>query len=522
MERGQLTFSDNHFVVSGIFRNEHVNGWVQSATDKFSFSTRNIKAALRFRDLADAKAENIFRKLMLRTHAPPSERPFAPKGYELMPFQAELGVPHILTRSRSYLAHEPGLGKSAQFITAASMKPGRTLIICPSFLKTTWAREITKWSHKDFPSIQIVPETANRFLMDWRVDFVICSDSMLLKEWVRDALYAQRFRHVGIDEAHRFKTPNSSRTVALFGGQNKTIKSKGLIYRAEHVSFLSGTPMLNRPIELWPILFGAAPELIDFMSYEEFGFEYCGATQVERGRWLFLGSRNEDELKKRIMGGFMQRITKRQVLPELPAKIREAIIIDEDPRKKEVVAMDKSLLERLKIHGDKEVEMLTELGDYARVRHANGVSKIPWVVKYISSILSSDPDESVILYAHHRDVVAQLSAELSLFKPCIINGGVKEVERTKIQDLFQSGVCRLIIGNIDAMNLGLTLTRATRVAFAEYAWTPEANKQAEDRANRIGSKWSVFCQYLVLPNSIDEKILSLLLEKEKRIAKVIG
>jgi SWI/SNF-related matrix-associated actin-dependent regulator 1 of chromatin subfamily A len=474
------------------------------------FTTRNIKEAVRFRKAADSKAERIFKTLMLRNVPIPSGGFPTPKGLELLDFQSERGVPYILGRNRSYLAHSPGLGKSAQAIAAVSTKPGRTLIICPSFLKINWAREITKWFYKDFPRIQIVYDKDAPLVGD----FLIVSDAMIEKEWVREKLLRERFKFKYIDEEHRFKTPWSNRAVALYGGKNKKIESKGLVYDADHVCGLSGTPMLNRPIELWTSLYARAPEVIDFMSYQEFGFRYCGATQTEYG-WEFLGSSREDELKSRL-GRFMQRIKKEDVLPDLPEKIREVIAIDRDPRRRDVIRFDHELLSRFKKEGKK----VLELGEYAELRHANGLAKVDWASKFIADIMNEDEDEQIILFAHHRDVVSKLAFKLSNFKPEVINGGVREDERTRIEDAFQSGRCKLVIGNIDAMNLGLTLTKATRVIFVEYSWTPALNEQAEDRANRIGSLWSVFCQYIVLPGSIDEDILTSNVIKQQRIERV--
>lgn len=271
------------------------------------YTTRNLKEAVRFRSAADSTAEKIFKKFMLRNRPIPSGGPLSPKELPLLDFQAKRGVPHILGLNRSYLAHQPGLGKTAQAISAVSTKPGRALIICPSFLKVTWAREITKWFIRDFPSISVLKASSNFERLNYMLgaDFVIVSDAMLEKEWVRDLIAREKFRFVFIDEGHRFKTPFANRTIAIFGGKNSKIKSRGLIYDAEHVSILSGTPMLNRPIELWPMLFAMAPETIDFMSYQEFGFRYCGATQNDRGVWEFLYSSNEKELKTRIQKRFM-------------------------------------------------------------------------------------------------------------------------------------------------------------------------------------------------------------------------
>ena len=511
----KLTFLENKFVLQGL--SVKPANW-QNFNYSDSCYTTNLSEAARFRSVADKRAEYILENLALKKLPIPPSGPLSPKHKTLFDFQAQRGVPHILSGNKTYIAHEPGLGKSAQFICAVNTKPGPATIICPSFLKTTWAREITDWYIDDFPSIDIVQDLANESKMNWHADFLICSDAMIEKPWVQAHFAKLKTRHLAIDEAHRYKTPNTNRSIALFGGRNKKIKSPGLIYKSEHVAFLSGTPLLNRPIELWPILYGAAPELIDFMPYQDFGFRYGGAVQDDRGHWKFLGSANEDELNKKIMGRFMQRITKAEVLPDLPPKIRQILNVDTDNRKSDVKELDqalRALFRKTKVtEGD-------SLGDYAKLRHANGLAKVDWVAGVVSAVLSTDLSERIILFAHHRDVVAKLADALRALQPMVINGGVASHERTTIQDLFQSGRRRLIIGNIDSMNLGLTLTKATRVMFAEYAWTDALNVQAEDRAHRIGLQDSVFCQYFVLPGSFDEVMLTRVWDKQDKIERVM-
>lgn len=511
----------------GTFSILQSKAWLKNYANN-TYRTRNILEAARFRKYADSKTENIFKKLLLKSLPLPAGRPISPEGLTWLPFQEQRGIPHILSTSRTYLAHQPGLGKTAQAIGAVNWKPGIAVIICPSFLKVTWAREITKWFRFDFPCIEIIPDSASQSTMNWNADFIICSDAMLLKEWVRHGLAKVKARYVFIDEGHRFKTPGTARTTALFGGQilekvkGRTVvkmKSPGLIYNAEHVCVLSGTPMLNKTIELWPILYSMAPELIDYMSYQDFGFRYGDAIQDDRGHWIFSGSSNEDDLNKRIMGKFMQRIRKEDVLKDLPAKVREIILVDRDTRAKDIRELDKSLIKNLDLENAERPE---SMGEYAIVRHETGIAKAAWVAEFVYDLLTSDLTEQIILFAHHRDVVAILEKLLFIFNPLIINGGVSEQRRTNIQDAFQNGKNRLIIGNIDAMNLGLTLTKARRVIFAEFSWTPALNEQAEDRAHRIGQLDSVFAQYIVMPNSLDEVMLNSVLKKQESIKKVIG
>jgi len=508
----RLTFSQDHFVLHNT-RNLFLGAeWHPHAQG--IFKTNKIKEAVRFRNYADSKAEMIFKKLMLKSLPFPSGGLLSPM--PLLSFQKKQGVPFILSRNRSYLAHQPGLGKSAQFITAVNSKPGKALITCPAFLRVNWAREITKWAYRDFPSIAIIPTSSKRMTMNWDADFIICPDSMFSAHWVREGLKRVRFRHVAIDEAHRFKNAEASRTTCLFGGRTKKVQSPGLIYTAEHVVALSGTPMLNRPIELWPLLYAMAPETIDFMPLTQFGYRFCKPWRDEMGYVHFTGSSNEAELNERVKP-FLQRIRKEDVLSDLPEKIREVIFMDRDPRDKELIALDQEILKQV---SKSSAEIPQSLGEIAKLRHEIGLAKAPWVAKFVHSYL--EDGESIILFAHHRDVVEELARHLAGFQPMVINGGIEQGLRTKYQDLFQSKKKKLIIGNIEAMNLGLTLTAATRVVFAEYAWTPALNEQAEDRAHRIGQHDSVFVQYIVLPNSLDERVLQRVLEKQETIGKVIG
>ena len=152
----KLTFEQSKFVLhfQDSIGNFEAAGWTKIGPQ--TFETSNMTVAARLRSVADSKAEYVFKKLMLLRVPIPPGGPLSPIGLKLFPFQAERGIPHILSHNKTYLAHQPGLGKSAQAICAISWKPGRALFIVPSFLKITWAREITKWFIQDFPEIEIV------------------------------------------------------------------------------------------------------------------------------------------------------------------------------------------------------------------------------------------------------------------------------------------------------------------------------------------------------------------------------
>jgi SWI/SNF-related matrix-associated actin-dependent regulator 1 of chromatin subfamily A len=526
----QLIFTQNKFILLGLDAGVEPpsKSWLKNFANN-SYITKDINAAAQFRNYADEKTERIFKKFLSKVYPLPSAIKggvICPSDLQLFDYQRNKGLPHILSGNRKYLAHDPGLGKTAQAVCSVNLKPGRTLIICPSFLKLTWAREITKWSVDYFPQIQIVPESAKSFLMNWHSDFIIVSDSMLTKPWVFKNLFKIEFKFIFIDEAHRFKSPSAARTAALFGGQVKSkveaFVSPGLIFKAEHVCALSGTPIVGSAIDLWPIIYGLNPGIINFMTYNEFGFSFCEPRSNYRGGgYTYKYSRNTENLKKLIMpelNPFMQRIKKDEVLKDLPDKIVTRIYVNNPDAQGDEWENE---IEDFKDKYGGGAELPEGLGDFARIRHNIGLLKVPFAISYISNLLIDNEKEQLLVFAHHRDVVELLSNHFVAVSHAVINGGVNNERRTEIEDAFQNGAMRIIFGNIDAMNLGLTLTKATRVIFVEYSWSPSANGQAEDRAHRIGQKDCVNVEYLVLEKSLDEIILDVVNKKQQTIKSII-
>ncbi len=512
-----LTFAQNTFILTNFDTNPTSSQW---AYDKGTntFRTNNIEAAYTYKRYASSTVKNIFKKLRLTSVPSLSVRPLVPSTLKLKKFQSELGVPFILSRNKSYLAHEPGLGKSAQVVAAVNTNPGPALISPPAFLKINWAREITKWSLK-WPNISIVPESDKAETMDWGADWVICPHSMLTKPWIIEGITKNNFKYKVVDEVQVFQTPGAARSVALWGGKLPgKIVSPGLMFDCDHEIYLSGTPLLSKPIDIWPILYGAAPQTIDFMPYRDFGFRFCGPRQDPRGNWIFNGSSREAELHKRLTSGFMQVVKKEDVLKDLPKKIRTVIPITSDPRDAETKELDRQLLREFNGDG---VEKPKSMGAYAMLHHRNGLAKVNWAAQFVAHYLTNDPNEQIVLFGYHRDVCEKLAALLKGFTPEVILGQLKQSERSRIVDQFQSKERRLIIGN-DAMIWGLTMTAGVRTVHAEYSTSPSKNSQAEDRTNRIGSAHEFsYHQYLVLPGSLDEVRLQSFLRRENAINKII-
>ncbi len=149
-----------------------------------------------------------------------------------------------------------------------------------------------------------------------------------------------------------------------------------------------------------------------------------------------------------------------------------------------------------------------------------GILKTPLAVKFILEALE-DTDEKFLILAHHKKVIELLKKGLSKYEPYIINGSTPRKRRKEIIDEFQkSKTSRLIIGNIQAIMLGWTITEASRGIFVEDDWVDANNEQAGDRLHRIGQLRDVLLQHLVFKNSFDRKVIESNLRKRGVTAQI--
>ena len=201
---------------------------------------------------------------------------------KLKDYQEE-AVRWILSRNRSYAALDAGLGKTPCAIVAANTVNAAYVYICPPFLCLNVKDEIEKWNDDVLDSPRIV-DTTLWIPNEGRVASVlIVPDSMLDRKEVLRSIKAfclywtRKGREVVLyaDEAHRFKNPETTRTMMLFGFRKKKLIFSGIVSWFKRVTLLSGTPMPNRPIELYPMISKLAPESIDFADEFEYGRKFC-------------------------------------------------------------------------------------------------------------------------------------------------------------------------------------------------------------------------------------------------------
>lgn len=490
------------------------------------WETREINRAVALIRFADDQTRTILQKPLTESRASELSTESSveipvPAGCELLPFQ-KAGVAYALTHPKCLIADEMGVGKTIQAISVVNVDESikKVLIVVPASLKINWARECSKWLTRS-QKVEIVSTKTGWPEADI---FVINYDILSKFPQVHETAWDMMI----LDESHYLKNPKTSRTKEVFGYKDAPA------IRARRILALTGTPILNRPIELWPVLraFGA------MTSWKYYVERYCGAYQSRWG-WNVSGASNLDELQLKLRASCMIRRTKSQVLSELPAKRRQIITLQTNGNTRAVLAEQRAqreqgekaakIAERLIASAASEKQAdyesaVAELGaaeqvaftEMSKIRHETALAKVPDVVEFVRDALESE--FKIVVFAHHLDVIAALMEGLAEFSPVSLTGEMSLEDRQKSVDSFQTDEkTRVFIGNIKAAGVGITLTAASHVVFAELDWTPALMTQAEDRTHRIGQPNSVLVQHLVLEGSIDARMAEELVSKQNVI-----
>lgn len=433
------------------------------------------------------------------------------------------------------LADEMGTGKSIQAIAVCNAAPliHRILIVCPAFLKDNWFQEFSKWDVKGL-SVEIV--RTGRIKNGKKISFpssdVVIMNYELLSPWrgeIREVLW-----DIGIfDEIHYLKNKKALRTAEVFG--QRKFKEQEFIspIKARRYLFLSGTPVLNKPRELWTIIKAFDP---NGLGKDQFAFDkqYCAGhyeailpksrltfggnpVQYEIGPntkkvWVNTGSSNERELQDYLRSKFMIRRLRSEVLPQLPPTQRQIVVLDIE-NIANILKIERRTYEEF---GDSIADLdiaSPAFGEISKVRALLGVKKVPFIVDRVRESLADT--KKIVVFVHHHEVIDLLAAEFG--QSCVVlDGRVDADDRQALVVKFRDDKnVEILLATIDAAGVGFTLTAAWLVIFGELDWVPSKMRQAEDRLNRIGQKESVHAMYLVARGTLDERQFQLLIEKQE-------
>lgn len=437
----------------------------------------------------------------------------------LFPFQQE-DVNKLVDRKGSLIANEMGTGKTYEAIALDLIRRADlpstweskplTLVVSPLTVTHSWEAHFKELA-PHLKTCKMDPKNRGAWLASLRAgdaDVYICHwESLRL---VVDDVKEVVFLHLIADEVHRAKNRNAQQTRALKK------------FRTVWKSALSGTPVTNRPNDLWSILDWLYPRL--FGGYWKFYNRYVDfEIQYPQQYHKILGPRNVEELRER-MDPFYVRRRKVDVLKDLPEKYYTDIWVELDPKqrkaydqmKKEMIAWLETQDETKPLVAPVVIAQLVRLQQlaaaYADVTYdeAKGGSSVSLTepsskLDALMQILEDNPDEPIVVFSQFKQLINLAAARLDRagIANVRITGDVSQDDRRIAIEDFQSGSVDVFLGTIGAGGEGITLTRSSTVVFLDRDWSPAKNSQAEDRLHRIGQLNAVEVIDIMAINTVD-------------------
>ncbi len=431
----------------------------------------------------------------------------------LMEFQWD-GVHFALRHGgRCLIGDDMGLGKTLQAIAVARiyMSEWPLLVICPSSLRYNWRDELLRWLEDDITAkdVLVIMKGSDGECPFRRINIV--SYDLIRK--IRPAKLT-KCKFIIADESHYLKSGAALRSKAVLP----------LLQKCKRALLLSGTPALSRPVELYTQVHALVPML--FPNYKEYVERYCNAHQGRFGLDVN-GSSNLKELHILLRASVLIRRKKDDVLTQLPAKRRQVLYVETKSSymakiKRCFQDLNRAKLQTQQASGDdaamfknKERALNTEL------YQLSGMAKLESVQEHLKE--TADTGVKFIVFAHHQEVIDGITEyvtkklKLSYIR---IDGGTPQADRQGLCRSFQEDSnVRVALLSITAAGVGLTLTAATVVLFAELYWNPGSLIQAEDRAHRIGQHDCVFVKYLLAKQTFDDSMWKTIQRKFDVIGK---
>lgn len=444
----------------------------------------------------------------------------------LRPFQTVDVQFSDITGGRYLNANEMGLGKTIEALCHAYLHDLRTVVICPASLMYNWAREIRKWLNQ--PSLLLsgsVPDnwTMQKLLIEKPKFVIINYDIISRAQTIEDKTEAgfrtiqERFFWIElinmsqpdlviIDEAHYIKNVDSNRSRGI-----RKLKVPRLI-------FLTGTPVINRPGELWPILTMLRPD--EFPHYETFLYQYTYDGKRPR---------NVEQLKE-LLRPLMIRRRKKDVIKELPPinRINEYYQL---PAKAQRL-YDKVLQGVFEIvssydpyRAGSEKEVANILVQIMRLKQVCAIGMMDYTADKSVELFDSGSDDNgnskphkVLIFSQFKGTAYGIHQRLGGESLCFVSKGpsgfktAEADERDALVQRFQTDdSIKYLVVTEKTTKEGMNITAAQSVIFNDLFWTPAGHQQAEGRAyGRLSDLHSVTAYYMIFQDTIMDWILELL------------
>lgn len=508
------------------------------------------------------------------------EIPVGNKNLQYKNYQKEF-VKFALDKKYILLADEMGLGKTVQAIALINyLNLSKVFVITPAFLKLNWLNELKHWLANKALHIQIIDTKNLKRFTDFQkgiyiVNYELC-EKIYEKFYNNDSFNSLKFDLIVYDESHYIKNINAKRTYY------------SLKFNADRYLFMTGTPILNNLLDIVPLLLKILYPTIYSLDYNEYIKQarlfqqyilekYCYYVETNYGIKV-LGTKNIEEAKA-ILKPFMIRRLKKDVLKELPDKIRNVIYLQSN-KVKDLLKLEKNLFNvlyfgsrssnnnngkelnnleedmdlqtadyqdignlnvdlktKIKILEDRLLEIIqngeslnnkdyTNISTFALLRHLIGLYKIEDGIDYIMNTINNLENNRLVIFTYFNDTAEYLARELRRhnIKTLLVTGKLKPKQRFEAVKIFQSNKNDLMVfvGTIKSCGVGLNLTKASNLIFIELSLVPAEILQAEDRLHRIGQKRNIQVDYLIYEDSLDEIIYRYINKKQKNISEIIS
>ncbi len=413
------------------------------------------------------------------------------------------------------LADDMGLGKTVQALSHLLYEKQNhdvkspTLVVAPTSLMGNWKREAKKYT----PDLKILllhgPERKELFESISQYDIILTTYSLMLRD--KDFHSEQDYHFVILDEAQNIKNARSKRSQVIF-----KLKSK---YRL----CMTGTPMENHLGELWSLFHFLMP---GFLGAQE-RFNRLFRTPIEKK-----GDYDRQiQLHQRIKP-FMLRRTKEMVATELPAKTEIIRTVPLSGKQRDLyetvrLAMDKQVQDEISKKGlarshimildallklrqtccDPRILSLTKAKDMKES------AKLEMLMEMVPEMV--EEGRKILIFSQFvkmLDIIEQelIKESISYSK---LTGQTRN--RDEVINAFQEGDAKVFLISLKAGGVGLNLTAADTVIHYDPWWNPAVERQATDRAHRIGQDKPIFVYKLLTEETVEEKILQMQKNKQK-------
>lgn len=420
------------------------------------------------------------------------------------------------------LADDMGLGKTIQVIALlldeAKKNPNnQSIIICPASLIYNWETELQKFGES--LTVKVIAGTAeermamlkSEEIADYQV--IITSYDLLRRDI--DLYEKMKFRFQIIDEAQYIKN-------------HATQNAKAVKRISAMTKFaLTGTPIENRLSDLWSIFDYLMPGFL--FTYQRFRKEYEIPVVKEE-------SKSALKQLHKMIGPFLLRRYKKDVLKELPDKLEHVVYSKMDTKQRELYAANALLLKNI-IAGAEESayqkEKIQILAELTRLRqiccdptlcyddYKGGSAKLETCMELVATGVESG--HKILLFSQFTSMLDILEARLMKEKiPYFkLTGQTGKEERMQLVNTFNQDQTPVFLISLKAGGTGLNLTSADIVIHYDPWWNLAAQNQATDRAHRIGQKKAVSVFNLIARDTVEEGILKLQVMKKKLVGDVI-